>query len=161
MFFESPLVTAHDEGRISTREFYESMKKEINLPLPYGRFLEVWNDIFAEDKEMTALVGGLLGRYPCYLISNTNRPHFEFCRKEYSILRELTGYVLSYEVGQMKPHPLIYQRALELAGVPASRIFYIDDRSDLVEAARSMGFQAHQFTALQPLLEDLKSRGFR
>ena len=159
-FFDSPLVVEHDTGRLSTKGFYEGVKKAIQLDLSFEQFLEVWNGIFVENQEMTAFVRGLLGRYPCYLISNTNRAHFEFCAREYPILNELTGHILSYEVGQLKPHPAIYQRALELAGVPASRIFYVDDRGDLVEAARSLGFQAHQFTGIKSLMDNLKSRGF-
>ncbi len=159
LFFGSPLVVAHDEGRISTEEFYESVRKEISLPLPYERFLEVWNNIFAEDRRMTELVEHLLKRYPCYLISNTNRPHFEYLRGLCPVLDRLHGWVLSYEVGHLKPHPVIYQRALELARLPASEIFYVDDRQDLIDAAKPLGFQTHPFAGADLLIKELKTRG--
>ena len=161
LFFESPLVVAHDEGRLSTREFYEGVKKEIRLNLPYDRFLEVWNDIFTEDLEMMKLLRRLLMEYPCYLISNTNRPHFEYLRANYPILNDLQGSILSYEVGHLKPHPVIYQRALERVGLPAGQILYVDDRSDLIEAARPHGFLSHHFTAAPGLLLELEGFGIR
>ena len=159
LFFESPLVVDHDEGRISTRLFYEAIKKQIGLTLPYEQFLSVWNDIFTENLEMEALVGQLLGQYPCFLISNTNRPHFEYCRQRYPVLSQMTGWVRSYEVGCLKPNPAIYRRALEMAKTPAAEIFYVDDRADLIEAARKLGFQVHRFEGVDPLRLELQSQG--
>lgn len=159
LFFESPLVVDHDEGRISTSVFYEALKKEIGLSLPYDRFLSVWNDIFTPDPEMEALVRRLLGSYPCFLISNTNRPHFDHLREHYPVLNELNGWILSYEVGRLKPHPAIYRRALEMARAPAAEVFYVDDREDLIEAGRQLGFQVHRFEGVAPLRAELQKRG--
>lgn len=159
LFFESPLVVQHDEGRISTRQFYEEVKQLIGLSLPYDRFLDVWNDIFIEDLEMMKLLRRLLLDYPCYLISNTNRPHFEFLRAKFPILHSMDGWILSYEVGHLKPHPVIYQRALEMTGVPAAEILYVDDREDLIEAGRQVGFQTHRFTGFGPLTRELTAKG--
>ncbi len=159
LFFESPLVVDHDEGRLSTPAFYEEIKKEIRLTLPYERFLSVWNGIFTEDREMEALVGQLLGRYPCFLISNTNPPHFEYCRERYPILNRMNGWILSYEVGHLKPHPEIYRRALKMAKAKASETFYVDDREDLIEAGRQLGFHVHRFEGAEPLKKELSYRG--
>lgn len=159
LFFESPLIVEHDEGRISTEAFFERLKSQIGLSLSYEEFLEIWNGIFTENRSATSLVQRLLTQYPCYLISNTNRPHFEYCAEHYPVLRELTGRVLSFEVGVLKPHPKIYRRALELAQIPPSQIFYVDDRADLIEAGRSIGFQVHRFTDTEGLLLELKAKG--
>lgn len=159
LFFESPLVVDHDEGRISTEEFYARLRSEIGLDLSYERFLGVWNDIFTEDRQMTALAERLMKRYPCYLISNTNRAHFEFLRARFPILRQFRASILSYEVGHLKPHPTIYRRALELAGLPAEEILYVDDRADLVEAGRAIGFQVHRFEAADGFEGELRERG--
>jgi len=159
MFFESPLVVEHDTGRISTQQFYEEVSRRIGMRISYERFLEVWNDIFIEDLEMTGLVGGLLERYPCFLISNTNRPHFEYLRDKFPLLNAMSGWILSYEVGHLKPHPAIYHRALEMVRLPPAEIFYVDDRDDLIQAARSMGFQTHRFAGFGPLTTELQSRG--
>lgn len=159
LFFESPLVIDHDEGRISTRIFYEGVKKEIGLKLGYEQFLSVWNNIFLEDRQTQEILRRLLRQYPCYLISNTNRPHFEHIRARFPVINEMTGWILSYEVGFLKPHPTIYRRALEMAGVPAHEAFYVDDRSDLIEAAGKMGFQTHRFEGAEPLRGELRRRG--
>ncbi|MBI3333749.1 MAG: HAD-IA family hydrolase [Candidatus Omnitrophica bacterium] len=159
IFFESPLVVDHDEGRISTEEFHQSLKRQIGLRLGYEEFLSVWNDIFTPDPESQALVERLIPSYPCYLISNTNRPHFEHARRICPLLDRLHGRVLSYEVGHLKPHPAIYRRALELAKVPPPEILYVDDREDLIEAGRRLGFQAHRFEGADLLRTELERRG--
>ena len=151
IFFESPLVVDHDTGKISCRQFHEALRREMGLSVPYVRFLEVWNSIFTEDRAMTGLVRRLLTRYPVYLISNTNRAHFEHLREIYTVIDDLNGWILSYEVGHLKPHPAIYQRALELARVPAREIFYVDDREDLIDTGRKMGFWTHHFTQAELL----------
>ena len=159
LFFESPLIIAHDEGRISTREFYEGLKGQVGLSLGYDSFLPVWNEIFSENREVAALVRRLLPRYPCFLISNTNRPHFEHIRARFPVINEMTGWILSYEVGALKPNPAIYRRALELAQRPAAEIFYVDDREDLIEAGRHLGFQTHRFQGIEPLQAEIEKRG--
>ena len=161
LFFESPLVVQHDEGKISTRQSYEEVRRLIGMSLSYDRFLDVWNDIFTEDLEMMKLLRRLLLDYPCLLISNTNRPHFEYLRAKFPILHDLEGWALSYEVGHLKPHPAIYQKALEMARLPAGEILYVDDRADLIEAGGRIGFQTHRFTGFDRLLEDLTSRGVK
>lgn len=159
LFFESPLVIAHDEGRISTRRFYEGLKEEIGLKVSYEEFLWSWNDIFTDDPEATKLIKRLLPQYPCFLISNTNRAHFDYCRKRFPILNELSGWILSFEVGALKPHPAIYRRALEVLQLPASQILYVDDRQDLIEVGQTLGFQTHPFLNTASLAEELKTRG--
>ena len=159
MFFESPLVVEHDTGRISTRQFYEEVLRHTGMKISYEQFLHVWNDIFVNDEEMGRLVGGLLKEYPCFLISNTNRPHFEYLRKLCPVLDRLNGWVLSYEVGHLKPHPAIYHRALDLMRLSPPDIFYVDDRDDLIQAANGMGFQTHRFGGYEGLAAELKSRG--
>ena len=159
MFFESPLVVEHDTGRISTRRFYEEVSRQVGMRISYEKFLEVWNDIFVSDEKMVRLVDRLLQQYPCFLISNTNRPHFEYLRGLCPVLDRLSGWILSYEVGHLKPNPAIYRRALEMAGRSPGEIFYVDDRDDLIQAAHAIGFQTHRFGGFEGLAAELISRG--
>lgn len=159
LFFGSSLVTDHDEGRISTRAFYEEIKKAIRMDIPFERFLEVWTHIFTPDEAMFQLAKRLLAQTPCYLISNTCRPHFDYLRTLCPVLEQFSGWILSYEVGALKPAPIIYHRALELIRQPAREIFYIDDREDLIDAGKRLGFQTHRFVNYETLMEALRDRG--
>ena len=158
LFFGSALVTDHDEGRISTRAFYEEIKKAIRLEIPFERFLEVWMKIFTRNEVVIALLEQLQKNYPCYLISNTNRPHFEYLRELVPVLDRMEGWILSYEIGALKPNPTIYHRALEMVKLPPREIFYIDDREDLITAGKKFGFQTHRFVDYKTLMQALRER---
>src|SRR6185437_8830122 len=86
-----------------------------------------------------AMLEGLARNRRLVLLSNTNAIHFEMIRENYPLLRHFHAYVLSYEVGAMKPLPLIYQRAIAAAGCLPEECFFTDDIPDYVEAARAQG----------------------
>jgi HAD superfamily hydrolase (TIGR01509 family) len=68
---------------------------------------------------------------------------------------------LSYQIGAVKPEPRIFAAAAELAGVPPSEIFFVDDIPGHVAAARIAGFDAVQYTTTPALVIDLRQRGVR
>jgi putative hydrolase of the HAD superfamily len=47
--------------------------------------------------------------------------------------------------GARKPDPAVFANMLEHYGVPASQVFFVDDREDNVEGARSLGIEAHRY----------------
>ncbi len=64
--------------------------------------------------------------------------------------------IISAEVGLMKPDPRIYRLALEKTGVQPAESVFLDDVLINVEAARSLGMSAIQFTQPEKTLEELK-----
>ena len=61
----------------------------------------------------------------------------------------------------MKPEPAIYEAAIKQAGVPASEIFFCDDRPDNVAGALVPGLVAVQFHTAKQLAEELYRRGMK
>ena len=64
--------------------------------------------------------------------------------------------IISAEVGLVKPDPRIYRLALKKLGVQPSESVFLDDVLVNVEAARSAGMTAIQFTQPEKTLEELK-----
>ena len=54
--------------------------------------------------------------------------------------------VVSYEVGLCKPDPAIYRACLERLGAPAERTLFVDDRTENLRGAESIGLQTYHFT---------------
>jgi putative hydrolase of the HAD superfamily len=48
--------------------------------------------------------------------------------------------------GARKPDPLVFANMLSHYEVPAEQVFFVDDRQDNVDGARSLGIEAHQYT---------------
>ena len=69
--------------------------------------------------------------------------------------------VISGLVGLAKPDPAIYHLAAERIGLPEPACFFIDDLAENVEAARSVGMQAHHFQGdYAGLHADLRAAGY-
>ena len=60
-----------------------------------------------------------------------------------------------------KPDPAIFERAQQLAGVSADKIFFTDDIVTNVLAAQQAGWDAVPFTSAAALISALWHRGVR
>ena len=150
------------EGKINPSQFYMRTVKLFKLGLKYTEFYRIWNSIFSHLPEMEKLIKVLKKDHPgvkLVLISNTNEEHYEFIKKEYKILDLLDGYVVSYECGKIKPHPMIYKEAMRLAGTLPKDTFYTDDREELIDAARILGIRAFQFVGAEDFSRQLAKCG--
>jgi HAD superfamily hydrolase (TIGR01509 family) len=67
--------------------------------------------------------------------------------------------IVSFEVGLMKPGRAIFDTLSRTSGIPHEQIFFTDDYPANVEAARSAGMQAVQFTGVDQLLADFERVG--
>lgn len=75
-------------------------------------------------------------------------------RRLLSFSNRMQGAVLSYEVGDAKPNPPMYEtmeREYCVGGVPA---LYADDRSENIAAARQRGWRSYQFGNIEGLRQE-------
>jgi len=147
LFFSSPLTEQFDRGLIDEESFFGGVKKLLNLNgLSQDVFYDIWDDIFRENSGVRELIKEIKEKYEKFLIiSNINRPHFEYIRRKFPVITEADEIILSYEVGVLKPDSRIYEVAVKKARCAPSEIFYTDDRADLIEAAIKLGFKARIF----------------
>jgi putative hydrolase of the HAD superfamily len=154
------LVQRFESGRIEARDFVREFSGHLNLETTYELFCEIWSSVFLPETLVGEdLLRGIARNYRLLLLSNTSVIHFEMIRRNYALVRHFHSCVLSYEVGAMKPAPLIYQRAIEAAGCEAAECFFIDDMEINVEGARSQGMDAVQFQSEAQIAEELRRRG--
>ncbi|MXY96461.1 MAG: HAD-IA family hydrolase, partial [Gemmatimonadetes bacterium] len=69
--------------------------------------------------------------------------------------------VNSSSIGQVKPHPGIFIAALELLAIGADEAFFIDDRSENVNAAIELGMDGHHYTTIERLKRALEHHGLQ
>lgn len=160
-FFTSPIEKAYTRGEISTREFFEHSCKALKTPVSYKDFCFFWNDIFWENKGMESLVKKLKKKYPIYVISNTNKLHFDYIKKKFRILRHFKKLFPSHEVGCRKPEPEIYNKVLKKIGLRPEETVFIDDVTKFVRGARRAGMHAIRFKSKSQLMRDLKALGVK
>lgn len=76
------------------------------------------------------------------IVSNTSVPGWllEPVLEKQGLASRIDAAVFSSEVGKRKPHPLIFQQAVEATGVPAERSLFVGDRvRQDVRGARDAG----------------------
>lgn len=158
-FFDSGITRPFERGTLSPLEFHAKTSKFLGLDLPYNDFVDIWNDIFWEDREMCALARKLKKRYKLILLSNISVLHFEHIRKKFSIIDIFDELVLSYKVGAIKPDPIIFEDVVRRAHGDRKGLFYIDDREDLVKAALELGIDSTRFEDIDKLRDIMKEKG--
>ncbi|MHB8066838.1 MAG: HAD family hydrolase [Desulfobaccales bacterium] len=157
--FDSDLEPGYDTGRISSEEFYQKIMDRFRLNLPYPQFCHLWMDIFSPLEDMDQTVERLAGRYPLYLLSNTNPLHFRHIQERYPLLRHFRRFILSYEVGSRKPEAGIFQALIREMGLPPAQCLYLDDKLPFVEAARTHGLVAWHFATPEDFHQKLTQYG--
>jgi HAD superfamily hydrolase (TIGR01549 family) len=162
LFFDSGLTGLFEEGKIAPQRFFLGIKDALHLKLEYEDFLSIWNEIFfLTEKNLFVykIAKALKDNLKIALLTNINALHFDYLKKNYPVFDVFHHIVTSFEVGARKPHPLIYNKVLELLKVEPKNAFYTDDRSDLIEKANSLGIKGFVFTGVEKLRRDLLSNG--
>ena len=159
LFFDSPLTGIHDDGKIDEREFHRRVMEMFNINMAFEEFRDIWVDIFTENTDVAELVQFLLKKYKVFLMTNINKMHFDYIKGKFAIIKEFDKVFTSYEVGERKPHPKIFNAAISYADARPEEIVFIDDRKELIEGARKMGIRGIVFKDIQQLKEDLNKNG--
>ncbi len=160
-FFTSPTEKAYTRGQITCEAFYRHAKGSLKVPVDFKTFKRYWNEIFTENKGMDSLLGRLKKKYPLYLISNTNKLHFDHIKKSFKILRHFNKTFPSHEMGYRKPEPEIYRKVLKTIKMKPQETVFVDDAPKFVEGARAVGMHAIQFRSKPQLLRELKKMGVK
>jgi putative hydrolase of the HAD superfamily len=154
------LAVRLESGRIEPEAFVEEIGGLLGVHIAFEDFCDLWSSIFFRETLIPeSLLEALKSRHRLLLLSNTNAIHFGMIRRTYPLLRHLDHYVLSYEVGALKPEPAIYREAIRHADCAPEECFFTDDVAPYVEGARKEGIDAVQFTGLDRLCSELRARG--
>jgi 2-haloacid dehalogenase len=89
--------------------------------------------------------------YPLYGLSNWSAETFPLARKKHDFFDLLDDFVISGEVGYVKPDPKIFQILLDRIGKPSSECLFIDDALPNIHQAQKLGFQTVHFLSPEQL----------
>jgi HAD superfamily hydrolase (TIGR01509 family) len=160
VLWDETCIRRYERGEISTTQFYEYLCRSANLKMTLTDFRESWSSVWLPGAMVSEeLLAALKRKYPLILVSNTNEAHFEFVRSRYAVVDYFDRYVLSYEVGSLKPDKKIFEYAIAAANYPAEALFFTDDREENIVAARRLGIHACQFQSECTLIAALQNAG--
>ena len=161
LYAEEPLEFDYECGRVSSRQFYELFCQRTGSRPDFDALLSAGNDIFSLNLSLVPVVGQLAAAgHRMGILSNTNQGHWDYCRDRYRLLTgSFSVFALSFRIGACKPDAAIFRAAADLALCSPERIFYVDDIAGHVAGARSLGFDAVQYTSTPELVAELRRRG--
>lgn len=138
----SPLLYRYETGLMTRQEFFEEVRKATGFRSSIEEFGSFFADIFTEMPPMIELHASLRRKgMLTYILSNTNDLAIEHIRRNFPFFSNFDGYILSYEVGAMKPDAKIYEALEALSGKRGAEILYLDDRQKNVDAGAARGWQ--------------------
>ena len=135
----------YEDGQVSRTEFMAKAFAALGYRGTEAQFVAAWQGIFTENEPMAALVRSLHGKFPLYLLSNTNDMHVEGLFRDFPVFEKFTGATYSHEAKASKPHRPIYEIACRSHGLDPRTTFFIDDLAANIATANELGFQTHHY----------------
>ena len=159
--FDSGLQNKFETGLITGDKFHAEFCSTTLSQPGKADFLRALSDIFEPKHEVLRLIARLTEcRFPIGILSNTCSAHWDLIESCYpSLPMDFGPLILSYEVRSMKPDPVIYERAIEMAGCRANACFFVDDKQENVDGAIAAGMDAVLFHSVPRLVQELAARG--
>lgn len=153
------LIRSFDTGEISPEDFYRGVIQRLEADVDQKTFFAIYSDIFSLNTPVLDILIGLKDRYKLILLSNTDIERFGFIRKAFPEILIFDEYVLSFEVGYLKPHPQIYTEALKRAEAPPEECIFIDDMEENIKGAKKIGIDTVLYGTQTDLKAELRNKG--
>jgi putative hydrolase of the HAD superfamily len=151
-----------DSGAISLETFLNRINQKFSSNISLKEFEPVFCGVFTENEKVSGLIAALKNsKYRIGLLSNTNRPHFEYIKKRYPVIKLIDDLHLSFETGYVKPEKQAFDNILNFYGAGPGEIVYIDDLPKNVNAALPLGINAVLFESFEQLTRSLKELQLR
>ena len=147
----SELFVKLERGKISERDFYNTVRKYIPGTVSDEQIEHAWNAMILDFRiESLAELESLAKTYRLFLLSNTNSIHLRRVKK---IFTHETGKPLLDEyfsrswysnlIGFRKPDKEIYEFVLKEENLDPAETFFVDDTKENIEAAINLGIRSH------------------
>ncbi|MEC7812144.1 MAG: HAD family phosphatase [Verrucomicrobiota bacterium] len=139
---DSPIQVEFESGKITTDEFIAAIRHGAGFRGDRAEFVSIFADIFTPMETMIAFFERLksLG-IPTCVFSNTNEIATGHIREKFSFYRRFDNFVLSFEIGGMKPDEPIYEVVEQRTDESGAAILYIDDRPENIMTGKGRGWQ--------------------
>jgi len=146
-------------GKLSAREFSDKARMCFKKEMKYRNIWRItYLNATPPNIEVIKIIKKLKGKYILGIISNS----MEDCDRinsERGIYDGFKPVILSSRCGVAKPSKGIFEIALKESGLKARECVFIDDRENLLETPKKMGFKTILFKDAEQLEKELKKKG--
>ena len=154
------VIKEYESHKVDKEGLWTEITEKLGVKLPYSGQDPIAYGFkkFKADKEVLALINKLKLNYKVALVSNANAVEASTPQAQ-SLYKEFDEVVLSFKIGERKPHPKIYTTVFDRLGVKSEESVFVDNTLENVEEAKALGMKGILFKNANQLKEDLKKVG--
>jgi putative hydrolase of the HAD superfamily len=154
------LTLQYETGYISTDDYLNGLRTVFKNKFTIVQLKQAFSCIIQQPVEgITDIVKRVSTIHQTALVSNTNEIHYRLSLMKFEELKIFQKHYLSYQLRVMKPAHGFYDAIIKDQGIHPSKMLFIDDIAENVEAAKSAGMQAIWFESTGQLETDLQNLG--
>ena len=136
---------------ISPLEFKNDLRKRFNNSVSDEQIEKAWNALLIGFRpERLMLLDEIRSNYNIYLLSNTNRIHYQIFLKEFQNLTKYNSFddlfkkaYFSFDLKCRKPDSEPYLKVLDDASLIPEETLFIDDSPQNIQPAKDLGIHTH------------------
>lgn len=160
---QKKLFDIYEKGLISSQSFRDELKKQCKPGTTNEEIDAAWNAMLLDlPLQRLDLLMKVKKNYRTFLLSNTNEIHMlfinDYLTKKFQVPnfnQHFEKTYLSYEINMRKPDAEIFQFVLNQNGLLANETLFIDDSSQHIESANSLGIQTYFLDVKKQTVLDL------
>lgn len=148
-FMREDIYARYEKNELSPAEFRNMLRRGLDNHTTDEQLDRAWNLIIGQiPPHRVSFLESLRPRYRTFLLSNTNKIHYDYYQEQFSrtfpypsldSLFEKAYY--SFHLGLYKPDPAIFEYVIQDSRLNPEETLFIDDYQANVEAARKCGLQ--------------------
>jgi HAD superfamily hydrolase (TIGR01509 family) len=147
-------------GHKSLQQLHTQLVAEVELSASLEEFEALWISSYSEPMPgIRELLRQLARQCKLVLLSNVDPYYWQTVQASIPELDSFHAKVLSFEQGVAKPNTQAFENAIAASGVAVGRCYFVDDKSENIEAAAAIGLAGHAFTSCRALKAKLRQAG--
>ncbi len=145
---QTDLFDLLEKGLITPDQFRMEIRKHIDKAVSDVQIDEAWSAMLLDfPKERIELIQKTKSKYRTFLLSNTNKIHFDKYNSDFNTVYGFSFNSLfekayySFEIGHRKPDLDIYKHVLKHSNLIPDETLFIDDSEANIRTAKVLGIQ--------------------
>lgn len=150
---------ALERGEISSKEYFNSLRNNLEIDISDIQFEHGWNSIYkGEIPGISDLLHKIKESFPIYAFTNSNHLHQKVWSIKYANILSLFQAVFSSsDIGKRKPESEAFQLVADLIGVRLNEMVFYDDSIENINGAKKVGLNAVHVKTIRDIEESFKS----
>lgn len=151
------IYTRCEVDGITINEFWRYLLKRVGSAVEVQEYKEVYNTSHTKNVELFKFLKSLKARgIKLGLSTNNIKNHVKDLDKIFDFLRFFDWVFDSSEMHVRKPEREYFEKIFKAVKVSKSNVFFVDDRLDYLEGAKSFGFKVFHFSDFRKSTRELE-----